>query len=554
MQRDRNTMEGKNIWTEFPSIINEPFYYYCKQAEQTNKFTNYTEYSKNYNKWFACEIYPSNDGYSIFFKDVSEKKIYENLLIDSNNRFNLIGKATNEALWENNLVTGELWANEKHQNLYGLTINDPIPDEEVWINRIHPEDREKIRLIHDNNFTSNKNIFNCEYRLLGNNNEYINIYDSVYFVRDENGKPIRIMGNMRDISQIKEIEKKLEESQLHLRTILDTEPQCIKLLNEKGEVLDMNVKGLEMIEADNLESVLNQPIVQILKEEYKSEFKKSIQAVFTGKTIKQQFEVIGLKGTHRWLETNAVPFLNKEGQITALLAVTTDISERKKVEQELEISFKSVQELTQHLQNIREEERFNISREIHDELGQHLVAMKMDIAWLDKKLNISDSQIKEKIVDIIELIHLMISSVRKISFNLRPYSLEDLGLNIAVEQYLKEFEERSNININFESNLVQDNLHIDLRTTLFRIVQESCTNIAKHSKANKVNIIINNNESEIILIIEDNGIGFNLHELPFKKTLGIVGMKERANNLGGAYKIVSELNRGTKVEVVIPKK
>lgn len=543
---------GKNMLEEYPEVKGHIFHTCCIQALNSKKHVHFESYYPPFKKWFEYNIYPTANALSIFFSDITERKEITESMLVFNERFNLISKATNEALWENNLITGELWANEIHQNLYGLTINDPVPDEVEWLKRVHPDDREKIKTIHHQNSEEKENIFTCEYRFLAKNNQYINIYDRVYYVRNEEGVPIKTMGNMMDITHLKEIEHKLEESQNHLRTILDTEPQCIKLLNKDGQVLDMNIKGLEMVEANCLNDILNLPIVGILKKEYQTNFNKSIKEVFNGKTVHLQFEIIGFKGTHRWLESHAVPFYNKERKITALLAVTSDITQRKLIELDLEKSYNSVRELTHHLQNIREEERVIISREIHDELGQYLVAMKMDIAWLNKKLNKSDILIQQKIDDVLELISEMIKSVRKISHNLRPYSLSDFGLDVAVEQYYKEFEIRSNIKTNFSYNVNHIEIIDEVKTTLYRIIQESFTNIAKHSKAKNVSIQIFNSENNIILKIEDDGIGFNIDTLPTKKTLGIIGMKERANILGGTYQIKSEKDKGTSIEVTIP--
>jgi len=552
MDRNPDEMLGKNIWKEFPETIGHDFHKSCYEAIEKKQSVAYESYYPPFKKWFEYNIYPTEKGISVLFKDITERKEAEDKIIKSNQRFALINLATSEALWENNLLTGEFWANELHQKLYGLTIKDAVPSEQEWLNRIHPDERDAIKKFHDNNFTSKENIFNCEYRFLSTNNKYINIYDSVYFLRNENGEPIRIMGNMRDITSIKEIEQKLATSQNHLRTILDTAPLCIKLLNKDGSLLEMNKQGLQIIQANNFEEIENKNILHLIKNEYIQPFKKLIEDVFKGENRNLQFEIIGLKGKHYWLESFAVPLLDKDGNIVSLLSVTNDITLRKQVELELEKSYQSIQELTQHLQNIRENERVNISREIHDELGQLLVAMKMNLVWLIKKLNIDDEQIKLKFKEVLDLINLMIKSVRKISFDLRPYSLTDLGLNVAIDHFLKEFESRSEIKINKSSSIEGAEISNEISTALFRIIQEACTNIAKHAQAKNVYVSIYIEEKMLHLTIEDDGIGFNLKDLPSKKTLGIIGMKERVKILKGSYQLNSEINKGTLIEITIP--
>jgi PAS domain S-box-containing protein len=550
-EKTYDELVGKNIWIEIPGTVGHQFQLDCFEASSTNKNLSNESFYPPMNKWFDYDIYPNENGLSIFFRDITDRYEYETQIKKSNERFNLINKATDEALWECNLITGELWANETHQKLYGLTINDPVPEEDEWINRIHPDDRAAILSNHDLNLRSKEKVFTSEYRFLSNN-EYINIYDRVYFVRDENDSPIRIMGNMMDITHMKKVEEKLEKNKTHLQTILDTTPQCIKLLNKKGELLEMNKSGVEILDASDFGELKNKPVIGLIKESYRNDFRKIIDSVFKGNNEILQFEVTTLKGNTKWLETHSVPLVNKEGTITALLAVTNDITERKKIDLQLKKSFDEVRRLTEHLQNIREEERTFISRELHDELGQQLAAMKMDLAWINKRLSVSEIPIKEKTTALMDQISLLIKSVRKISFDLRPSTLSDFGLSAAIEQYLKDFEERSGIIVHFIKPDLNPELNDTIKTSIYRIFQESLTNISRHAQAKNVFIKLDYFDNKLTLIIKDDGVGFNNEILKSNHTLGILGMKERAVILGGIFDIHSKEGAGTTISIQIP--
>lgn len=541
----------KNFWDEIPETVGHQFQMDCFEAISKQIYVSNKSYYPPLDKWFDYDIYPSQSGLSIFFRDITERYEFENQINKSNERFNLINKATDEALWECNLITKELWVNEMHQNLYGLTLNNPIPTEEEWISRIHPDDRELIISTHDLNLRSKEKIFTSEYRFFSNN-EYINIYDRVYFVRDEDDNPIRIMGNMMDITHLKKIEEKLENSKTHLQTILDNAPQCIKLLNRNGFLLEMNKRGVEMLEAQDFDEIRDKSVVGLINEIYQKDFRKLIDSVFHGNNENLQFEITTLKGNTKWLETHSVPLHNKQGEISALLAVTNDITERKNIEIQLSKSFEEVRRLTKHLQNIREEERTFISRELHDELGQQLAAMKMDLGWVSKRLKEAEEPVREKTKALMDQISLLIKSVRKISFDLRPSTLSDFGLSAAMEQYLKNFEERSEIKISFNRPIFNPELNDTVKTSLYRIFQESITNISRHAQAQNILIELNFFDDKIILVIQDDGIGFNEEILKTNKTLGIIGMKERVIILDGEFEIVSEPNKGTSIKVVIP--
>lgn len=235
---------------------------------------------------------------------------------------------------------------------------------------------------------------------------------------------------------------------------------------------------------------------------------------------------------------------------TAELAL--DISERKKVEDELLKSREDLRQLSNHIENIREEERLHISREIHDELGQQLTVLKMDVSRLEKKLEDAGDLVSDEISRIIRAINQMVVTVRKISSELRPGLLDDLGLVAALEWYAHDFGKHSAIKTSFMTNLGDDKFSKQLNIGLFRIFQESLTNVARHSQATRVDVSFMRHGQYVLLLIEDNGKGFSPAIVNSKKTLGILGMQERAIMMGGTYKIDSSPDRGAIIEVAVP--
>ncbi|HUR67266.1 MAG TPA: sensor histidine kinase, partial [Chitinophagaceae bacterium] len=235
------------------------------------------------------------------------------------------------------------------------------------------------------------------------------------------------------------------------------------------------------------------------------------------------------------------------------LSVIRDLTERLKAERELAASYEAIRKLTDHLQNIREEERTNMAREIHDELGQQLTVLKMDISWLKKKLQDKDEAIQQKITDLLSMLDETVRTVRRISSELRPSLLDDLGLTAAIEWHLKEFEERSGLKTTLRATELNLQLPDYIKTGLFRIFQESLTNVARHAHAKKVEVLFDCDGSDIILRIVDDGKGFD-KKLAGKRTLGILGMKERSIMMGGTYEIDSEPGKGTTVLVTVAMK
>jgi signal transduction histidine kinase len=230
-----------------------------------------------------------------------------------------------------------------------------------------------------------------------------------------------------------------------------------------------------------------------------------------------------------------------------------EIDERKKTEEELKNKSEKLSELAKRIQNIKDEENTKIAREIHDELGQSMTAVKIDLMWLSKRFS-ANSDIVESLHSITATVDDAIKNIREISSSLRPKLLDALGFTPAVERYLKDFETKTGIcyKLNYSENNIKFNL--EESNALFRILQEALTNIARHSDASVVEVAFSNDsEKNFLMTIRDDGIGLPKNYSVKKETLGIIGMKERAESIGGQLEISSPDNEGTVINVKLPK-
>jgi signal transduction histidine kinase len=232
-------------------------------------------------------------------------------------------------------------------------------------------------------------------------------------------------------------------------------------------------------------------------------------------------------------------------------ALDRDITERKKAENELIKSEEYLRQLSNYLEDIREEERLNIAKEIHDELGQQLTVLKINVSRLGKKVTAMEDTLATEIHELLDLIDKMIETARKISSELRPGMLDDIGLTETLDWYCDDFSNRTGIKTAFISAITDDKFPQKLNTGIFRIFQESLNNAAKHSEAKKVDVSLFNKTHQLVLLIEDNGKGFDTSE-DNNKTPGILVMKERARMMSGTYNISSTPGKGTIIEVSVP--
>jgi PAS domain S-box-containing protein len=231
--------------------------------------------------------------------------------------------------------------------------------------------------------------------------------------------------------------------------------------------------------------------------------------------------------------------------------IVHDITERKAAEEALAYKNKELHNLMDHLSNVREEERSAIAREIHDELGQQLSTLKMGVHQVNNKLlahNLSDNTISALLGEIDEAI----KSVRRIASNLRPIILDYEGLSEALKWYASDFQKLHGIACDLKVDLPMEIENKKLSITLFRIFQETFTNIVRHANATAVTVDMNLVDGNIVLTISDNGVGIDLDALRSKRTFGIISMKERVAMVGGSYSINSMPDGGTITKVIVP--
>jgi PAS domain S-box-containing protein len=261
---------------------------------------------------------------------------------------------------------------------------------------------------------------------------------------------------------------------------------------------------------------------------------------------------------------------DERGRVDGYIMVCRDMTERLKAEaklrqfnEELESqveqktielvhSNKELRDLTSRLQRVREEERGTMAREIHDELGQQLTGLKMDLSWISKRLDNPESeQARQKLRNTMSLLDETIQTVRRIATDLRPSILDDLGLIAAIEWQSQEFEKRAGIRTVFQSSIPEIDFPPDIAIGMFRICQESLTNVARHASASAVSITLDPADGGVCMAISDDGKGLDPRSRD-RKTLGLVGMKERALMMGGRLEMGNGETKGFRLAVTVP--
>ncbi len=350
------------------------------------------------------------------------------------------------------------------------------------------------------------------------------------------------------------MEKALLESENRYRQLVENINEGIVTQDRRGNITYANRRFLDMIGYPE-EEVIGKPITKFLAGGLLK--KREIQEAQKGEETRKVSEVSWRRkdGERIYTILSPNPVYNDKGQHKETVAVLTDITDRREVERELHRSREQLRLLSQHLQAARERESKRIAREIHDELGQQLTALKMDLSWISSKVDPEDEEAGpfiKKIESMSGLVDNTIQTVQKISAELRPGLLDDLGLVPAIEWLAQEFENQTNIPCRLQIFCELVDLDPDCSTAIFRISQEALTNIARHAKATRVKISLNKENSAVVLKIEDNGVGIEPEEVFAPSSLGLMGMRERLRPFGGELIIFSRPKKGTLLTVTLP--
>lgn len=359
---------------------------------------------------------------------------------------------------------------------------------------------------------------------------------------------------IKDISERKKSEIELRESESKFKMLFNNANDAVfvtQLSNEKsyGDFIEVNEVACTRLGYTKEEFLQLSPSA-IVSQKSINDFNYNMDRL-----LREGHVIYDL--VHRAKDKKLIPveinshlFLYNEKPM--VLSIARDITERKQAEEKLKRTSKLLRELATHLQSVREEERTMIAQEIHDELGQVLTALKIQISLLANKLNDDQKPLKQKINSLSDMIDASVESVQKISSKLRPGILDELGLIAAIEWQAEDFEKLTNIKCSLSLPKAEIVLEKNKSTAIFRIFQEALTNIARHSQATKTAISLFNHQSNIYLEILDNGKGITQEQIKDFKSLGIHGMEERAMVFGGQVYIEGIAGKGTTVKVEIP--
>ena len=360
-----------------------------------------------------------------------------------------------------------------------------------------------------------------------------------------------ILGNSMDITERKEASSRLEELEALESSILDAIPQAVLGLHERR--INFANHAVKLIFGWHREELIGKSIRMIYRNEKEAD---TIGRIFYSslehqRTYETEFPCLRKDGTEILCRMKASRIGEKLRE-KRIVVTFEDMTAQKKAQEELERSRQELRNLSVHLQSVREKEISRVARKIHDELGQSLTALQMDLSWLLGRLPADNKNIREKMQSMSGLVDSTIESVHNITAELRPSLLDDLGLPAAIEWQAADFQKRSGIRCQAHIVCQKSPIAKELATAVFRIFQETLTNIARHAKATLCKVSLTESAKELCLEVTDDGIGITQWQVDAPRSFGMIGMRERAHLWGGTVHVRNAKPSGTTVRVLIP--
>ena len=483
-------------------------------------------------------------------RNITARKRAEVALQESEQLYKALVSASPDGVTVTDLSGKAVFVSEKTVNLFGEDSQESILGRSI-LDWVAPEDRSRaidnIRRI-------------LEGAVLPGSEYQMTRKDGSRFIGEVNSALLRgpknetrgLVSFARDITERKQAETALRKSEEQFHKIFHASPapMSISTLTD-GIYIDINESFLKHMELER-DEVIGKTAIHL--NTWADENERTLAVTI----LRERGALRDFEAKHRTKSGKignsiaSAEIIDLDG-VPCILSVTLDITERKLAEEALRVSMEQLHALEGRLENIREEERKSVSREVHDELGQVLTALKIDLMSL-KKLDLTDRNVFGiKLESMLGLTASAIKSVQNISSKLRPGMLDDLGLVAAFEWQIEDFQKRTGIACTFILPESEPSIDTQASTAIFRILQETLTNIARHAHARKVTIVLAESENEVSLSVEDDGVGISASKIDDPKSFGLLGIRERLRPYGGSFIIQRVKEGGTQASIRLRK-
>lgn len=360
---------------------------------------------------------------------------------------------------------------------------------------------------------------------------------------------------LRDVTAQHRAEEQLRDSEARLNAIIGSAMDAIITVDGQQNIVLFNAAAEKIFRCPSEEalgSALDRFIPARYREVHRDHIERFGEKGVTMRRMGENIVLAGLRADGEEFPIDASISQVAVGGRRFYTVILRDITERQKAAAQLDASHRELRELYGVMHEVREAERIRIARELHDELAQWLTALKMDVSWIAARLPKELTRLVEKTTKMKEVVDTTVAAVRRIASDLRPVMIDDLGLVPAIEHLLHDFSQRTGILVSLDTRAEGVDFRDPVATAVYRMVQEALTNVARHAAATRVELSLSTDGADLRVTVRDNGRGIEEARLRKSKSYGVLGIRERAQTLGGDARIYRADQGGTVVEIRIP--
>ncbi|MCL4500684.1 MAG: PAS domain S-box protein [Deltaproteobacteria bacterium] len=499
------------------------------------------------------DVIPRFDVARIQAYDITARKHAEEGLRQSQARLAKAQRLARLGNWEWDLQSDEMIWSEEVYRIFGVDPNKAAPSLTMMMESLHPEDEARVRERLKETLAGVKP-FNLVSRLIRHDCSVRYVHFQAEVTQDEEGRPGRMLGTAQDITERRIAETRLRDSEERFRAIFEAAAMGIALTGIDGGFLSANKAFQDMI-GYRVEELRGKSFQELCHADDRDKNLALFEELTSGQRNHFQMEKRYLRkdGQYFWGRVTVSLVKDFQGKPLYTIRMVEDISQEKESEEKLQESEERLRYLTSQLMTAQEDERKRISRELHDELGQALLVLKLQTRSIEGELLPEQQQLRGECLEMLGNLDQVVDNVRRLSRDLSPLLLEDLGLTAALRHLVTEFGKHYKIKYTAQETNIDDLFPHAAQVAIYRIVQESLTNIGKHSQAKLLLISVTKHDNRVAFVIQDDGKGFDPEQLRRQRPgMGLAAMEERARMAGGTLSIWSQADAGTKIFLEIP--